>query len=105
MRSRQIGMTILAAVILHAAESGKLEGTVRDASDSIVPGTTVSCIQEETGFRFAMTSASDGTYRFVVPAGHYKLLARREGFRAVAQLGVPVLANGLMRVDFRLEPG
>jgi hypothetical protein len=102
---RPIGIGIFAALLLHAADSGKLQGTVRDGSDSVVPATTISCIQEETGFRFAMTSGPDGIYRFVVPAGHYKLLARHEGFRAVARLGVAVPPNGVARIDFRLEPG
>ena len=90
---------------LQGSESGRLDGTVRDGSDSVVPGTIVSCIQEETGFRFAVLTDAAGEYRLTVPEGHYKVLARRSGFRAIAQIGVFVPASGVRRLDFRLEPG
>lgn len=93
------------AVLARGAEPGRLEGTIRDGSDSVVPATAVSCFEEETGFRFSASSEANGEYHFVVPPGHYKVVVRREGFRAIAQLGVAVPAGGIRRLDFRLAPG
>jgi hypothetical protein len=94
-----------AACVLSGAEPGRLEGTVRDGSDSLVPGTVISCIQEETGFRFSVVSGDRGEFHFVVPPGHYKVLARHDGFRSVAQLGVSVAPDAVRHLDFQLEPG
>jgi len=58
---------VLAAILgcacsrwLPAAELGRLEGTVRDGSQAVVPGTLVSSIQEETGFQFVATASGNG---------------------------------------------
>ena len=90
---------------LWAADDARLEGTVRDTSGGVAPDTVVTCLQEETGFRFSATSNGNGEYRFVVPEGHYKVVARHAGFRAVAQLGVFAATGEARRVDFTLEPG
>lgn len=74
-----------------------LDGTV------VVPDALVSCIQEETGFRFAATSDAQGRYYFVVPEGHYKIVVRRDGFRLASQADVAVAAGIVSRVDFDLQ--
>lgn len=98
-------MLLLLSASSGGGQSGVLEGTVRDASQAVVPDTLVSCVQDETGFRFTIYSNSRGEYRLAVPEGHYTVIARRAGFRAVAQLDVAVPAKGLHRIDFQLEPG
>lgn len=100
-----IAILFVSAASMCGAQTGSLEGTVRDASQAVVPDTLISCIQDETGFRFAVNSNGKGDYRLTVPQGHYTIVARRAGFRAVAQVGVPVFARGLHRIDFQLEPG
>jgi hypothetical protein len=89
--------------VLVAQELGALEGTVRDASRAIVPNATVTCSQEEEGYRFAAVTDREGHYSLTVPPGHYNLVARRSGFRAAAQLGVYVPKEGLQGIDFVLE--
>jgi hypothetical protein len=69
-----------------------------------MPGASISCIQEETGFRFARRTDFQGNYRMVVPEGHYKVLAYQAGFRGVARLEVFVESGRTQRVDFQLAP-
>jgi hypothetical protein len=89
---------------LHGAATGRLEGTVRDSSDGVMPGASISCMQEETGFRFSGRADFQGNYRMLVPEGHYKVLASQAGFRGVAEIGVFVASGRTQRVDFRLAP-
>ena len=103
---------VLAAILgcacsrwLPAAELGRLEGTVRDGSQAVVPGTLVSSIQEETGFQFVATASGNGEFHLTVPAGHYNIAARRVGFRTVSRLSVAVIAGATRKVDFELQPG
>lgn len=84
--------------------TGRLEGTVRDALGAVVPGTSVLCVGEETGFRFPAESGPDGSYALTVPAGHYHIIVRRAGFRPVARIAVLVPAGGTLRVDLELQP-
>src|SRR5580700_8566171 len=89
---------------LHGAATGRLEGTVRDSSDGVMPGASISCMQEETGFRFSGRADFQGNYRMLVPEGHYKVLANQAGFRRAVEIGVFVASGRTERVDFRLAP-
>jgi hypothetical protein len=84
--------------------SGRLEGIVRDASTNVMPGVMVSCLQEETGFRFTTATNDFGEFQITVPSGHYTLVISRSGFRAAERMGVQVPAKGTARTDFLLEP-
>lgn len=72
----------LVCASLWGADTGRLEGTVRDTSDGVMPLASISCIQEETGFRFAHRTDSQGNYAMTLPEGHYKVLAAQAGCRA-----------------------
>jgi hypothetical protein len=89
---------------LWCQSAGLLEGTVRDASQAVVPGTLILCVEEETGFRFQAESDSGGNYSLAVPDGHYNVIVRRTGFRAGARMGITVSPSGTARVDFELKP-
>jgi hypothetical protein len=95
----------VAMTALAARDLTTLEGTVRDTSQAVVPQATVTCIQEEEGYRFAAVTDREGHYKLVVPQGHYTVVARRPGFRAVADIGVNVEGEGPRDVDFVLELG
>ena len=64
----------------------------------------VSCLQEETGFRFTTATNNRGRFQITVPAGHYTLVVSRSGFGAAERMDVPVPARGVARTDFELEP-
>jgi hypothetical protein len=102
---RPIAVLVVCSAFARSGTTGLLEGTVRDASQAVVPDTVISCVQDETGFHFAVHSNWNGEYRLAVPEGHYTVVARRTGFRAVAQSGVFVPPGGVHRIDFQLEPG
>jgi hypothetical protein len=97
-------IALIGAFSIQAAPLGLLQGTVRDTSQAVIPKSTVSCIQDENGFRFATTSDGSGDYRLQVPEGHYTVVVRRTGFRTVSQMGIFVSSNGAQHVDFQLDP-
>jgi len=86
-----------------AQEFRALQGTVRDASQAVVPYVTVTCIQEEEAYRFAAVTDHEGRYSLAVPEGHYNVVARRNGFRAAAKVGIYVNREGSHGIDFVLE--
>jgi hypothetical protein len=101
---RLLGVALLICLPLVGAETGRLEGTVRDTSDGVMPGTSITCIQQEMGFRFARTTDLLGNYTMTLPEGHYKIVASQPGFRGVAEIGVFVAGRHAQRVDFRMAP-
>jgi Carboxypeptidase regulatory-like domain len=106
--SRTLRAAWLASALVWTAwcqGAGRLEGTVRDTSEAVVPGTLIVCVGEETGFRFRTESGPDGNYALTVPDGHYNMIVRRSGFRPIARMRVLVESSeGSRRVDFELKP-
>lgn len=101
---RELVILWLAIEASATAASGRLEGIVRDASTNPMPGVLVSCLQEETGFRFTTVTNERGIFQITVPSGHYTVVVSRSGFRAAERMGVDVPAKGTARSDFQLQP-
>jgi hypothetical protein len=105
--SHILKIVILASALLWTTccfGSGRLEGTVRDSSEAVVPNTLIFCIGAETGFRFSTESDQNGNYALTVPDGRYNLIVRQNGFRPMVRIGVFVPGGGMLRVDFELMP-
>ena len=70
-----IGFTSVPAVAQFASS---IEGTVTDASGAIVPGATVTVLNEDTGTEQSVTTTSAGYYRVpALAAALYTLRATR----------------------------
>jgi outer membrane receptor for ferrienterochelin and colicins len=82
------------------AASGRLSGTVRDASRTPVSGAQVLLV----GTSFGATTDPDGRYRLTgVPAGTYELRVQRIGQRPKSVTGVSVSAGEEATLDVQLE--
>ena len=101
MTGRLAGLLSICGTLLSAQELHVLQGTVRDASQAVVPNATVSCSQEEQGFHFAVVTDRKGRYSLTVPVGHYNIIALHRGFRAAAKVGVSV--NDAAQIDSLLD--
>ena len=85
---------LLAVAILLASPSAALaqrstatvRGTVRDATQAVLPGVTVTVTNEETGLVREVTTNAEGVYVAPeLPIGRYKIDAQLQGFkRAIA---------------------
>jgi hypothetical protein len=78
---------LLPKYVQGQAETGRVQGTVVDASEAIIPGATVRVSNDATG-RKVETKTDTGTGAFVfpgLPVGHYTVSAEAEGFNSYAQ--------------------
>ncbi len=91
---RRLALALLVFGVAAAAQTrASLAGNVRDASDSAIPGVTVTAWNQETGLRRTTQTGSDGRYDIdSIPAGVYKVAVRRPGFQTQ------------VRLDFELQP-
>src|SRR5262249_46242678 len=92
----------MSAVWCHGG--GRLEGTIRDGSQAVVPDASILCVPEDTVFRFHVQSDHDGNYMLIAPDGAYNIIVRHAGFNSDARIGVRVPPEGTLRVDFELRP-
>jgi hypothetical protein len=81
-------------------------GTVRDASDAVMPKVTVTAINVGTNFTRSVVSDDSGNYELpLLPIGDYKVTAELTGFKKAERTGITLQLERKIRVDFNLQVG
>jgi len=114
MRERRPGtvfVMLLVAVLAttHAAfaqrTTGGISGTITDSTGGVLPGANVTATCTETNqARTAITDTQGGFVFPELPVCLYRVNAELPGFKTVTR-DAPVVANGVAKVDFKLEVG
>ncbi len=106
------GLVVLLLVLaLHLnltaqIDTGRVEGTVRDASGAVVPGARVALKNVDTGIVQNVTSAQSGTYLFeAVKPGTYTLTVESPGFERYSALNIVAHVQQNLTQDVALTPG
>jgi hypothetical protein len=97
-----LGLQTLEAQILY----GSIVGTIKDASDAVIPDATVQITNVGTNSVRATATSEVGTYIFPdVQPGTYTLAVSKAGFSPVTVQNVTVTINNVIRTDATLRPG
>jgi len=102
-----ISLARVSAAFPQSVSSGTIEGTVRDQSNSVLPGVTVTATspQLQVG-QIVQVADSAGNYKFVdLPAGTYRLKAELQGFSVSVRDDLRLTVGFNARVDFTLKVG
>jgi hypothetical protein len=115
MNRRITPFAALLLVIIYGAFSsgapaqtitGRISGTVTDASGAAVPGVTVKIINEATQQPRSATTDPNGFYVATnLPVGNYSVTIEHRGFKKTTKTGYNLVADGRLTVDFALEAG
>ena len=101
-----VWMVVLIAAVAFAQPKAQLTGVIQDRSGAVVRDASVTIVNMDTGIRRSVRSNGEGFYAVSsLAAGMYKLTVRKEGFRTLARVGVPLQATEAGRVDFLLDIG
>src|SRR6478752_2018408 len=85
---------------------GGITGTVMETTGSVVPGTVVTLVGDETTLTRTQTSNGNGSYDFVnLPIGTYTLTFTHEGFQTQKVPSILVQANRTATVNANLKVG
>jgi hypothetical protein len=100
-------MTGVNTASAQSVSSGTIEGTIKDESNSVLPGVTVTITspQLQVG-QLVQVSDSAGNYKFVdLPAGTYRLKAELTGFSASIRENLRLTVGFNARIDVTLKLG
>lgn len=91
---------LLAGAVSAQINTGRIDGTVRDASGAVVPDSRITVTNDATGTVSTAQATAAGEYivSFLVP-GTYHVVIEKEGFQRSVTSGVVVNAGGITRVD------
>ncbi len=97
---------MLFAVGSRAAAGGSVSGTVKDASDAVVPNATVIATNVATGVRQQVATNGHGFYSFShLPIGLYNITIERAGFKPYRRTSIAIDADSSVVVDAVLNIG
>src|SRR5438128_2309735 len=106
IRRGLLALLILCAAAFAQFETAVVLGTVRDASQSIVPAVRVTLLNLETGIQAVSTTDENGNYLFTnVKVGRYKVTGEKSGFATASAENFMVNVNARQRVDLQLVVG
>ena len=95
------------AAFAQSVSSGTIEGTVKDESNAVLPGVTVTVTSPalQVG-QLVQVSDAAGSYKFVdLPAGTYRLKAELTGFSAAIREDLRLTVGFNARIDLTLKLG
>src|SRR5580700_3542637 len=79
---------------------GGITGTVMESTGSVLPGTLVTVVGDETTLTRTQTSSTTGSYDFVnLPIGSYTLTFAHDGFQTQRVPSILVQANRTATVN------
>jgi outer membrane receptor protein involved in Fe transport len=85
--------------------TGTMQGTVRDTSDAVLPGVTVTIASVDTGAtRDVVTNDAGFFHAPFLPLGQYRVTATLASFGTIVREGIEITLNRTTVVDFTLNP-
>jgi hypothetical protein len=97
---------VLPSAALAQFDTATVVGTVRDASNAVVPEAKVTLTATETGISVIRMSAENGGFEFpAVRPGIYLVTAEKSGFALALVENVPVQVGARLRVDLQMPVG
>lgn len=99
-------LILLFAVSAYAAITGTISGTVSDASGAVIPGVTVTVLNQDTGIKQTKVTDGKGFYSFpTLDVGTYTVSVSQAGFDTYVEAGIRIDANSDVRADVSLKVG
>ncbi len=96
----------LSCAAIFAQATSQIQGVVRDASGSPVPGAEVKATQTDTGAVRTATSGNDGGYVLSnLAIGPYRLDVSKSGFSTYVQSGIVLQVATSPNIDVQLSVG
>src|SRR5687768_2614807 len=99
-----LALAFLALPVAGYAQDAALTGTVTDATGGVLPGVTVTAVNEATGNTFVGVTDGTGSFRIPARVGAYRITAELSGFTTVQRTGVQLLVGQTINVDMQMNP-
>lgn len=87
------------------SDTGRVTGTVADATGALIPGASVTLADVDTGTTQTRTTSTDGTFSFpALTRGHYQVRTTAQGFTSQKQ-DFELQIQQVQTIDFKLTTG
>src|SRR5688572_23947881 len=97
-------IAVLAFPIAADAQEATITGTVADTTGGVLPGVTVTAVNEATGFTLEAVTDERGVFRMPARIGTYRFTAALAGFADLTRAGVPVSVGQVVTLNLQMAP-
>jgi Carboxypeptidase regulatory-like domain/TonB-dependent Receptor Plug Domain len=107
VRAASITLMLLAPALAFAQRTtASIRGTVRDATQAVLPGVTITATNEDTGLVRSVVSNDAGAYSVAdLPIGRYRVEAELPSFKKASRTNVVLRVADEFSIDFELSTG
>ena len=106
VRAVVFAFTLIASVTAIAQTTGRIIGQVSDPSGALVPGVTVTVVNEQTGASRAAETSKSGEFVLPeIPVGNYRIEFQSKGFKKSIRRNIVLQLNQVVTVNQVLELG
>lgn len=96
----------LASIASAQTDTATMVGTVKDETGAVLPGVTVTALQDATGVSATTVTNAAGEYTFAgVKVGRYTVSAELQGFKRAVRNNITLNVQDRVKVDFALAVG
>src|SRR6266481_9901771 len=100
------GLLVLAPIASAQKTSGTITGTLTDPSGAVVPGATVSVVNERTAAARETMTNEEGSFSLPeLEAGTYRLTVNKAGFKKLALKNVELHVADVTTLNLKMEMG
>jgi hypothetical protein len=97
-------LVLLAVPVAAFAQDAVLTGTVTDSTGGVLPGVTITAVNDATGNTFVGVTDGTGSYRIPARVGAYRITAELSGFTTIQRTGVQLLVGQTIDIDLQMTP-
>ena len=97
---------ISAPALAQSSATSSIQGVVMDTGGGVIPGATVTAVNDATSAKSTAVTAANGTFN--IPAlnvGTYTVTVELSGFKTSVNKGVPVSSGAPASIQIKLEVG
>jgi hypothetical protein len=98
-------MIVSATIATAQTGTSNITGSVTDSTGAVVPGASVTAMNEATGVKSTQTTTDSGVYAFSsLPVGNYTITVEKQGFKTLQktknalEVGTPLVVDAVLEV-------
>ena len=97
-------VSFMSAAVVRADVGGKITGTVKDRTNAVVPGASVTVINTASGVKQITQTDEQGSYSFpVLPVGQYEIDVVADGFKPSRTQNLAINVGTALTIDISLQ--
>lgn len=100
------GVILIAPIVTAQTGQGTLTGSITDSTGAIIPGVSVSIVNQANGFVYSAVSNAEGIYRVpYLNAGMYQISYETAGFKKLVRQNIQIRSTETLGLNVILEIG